>query len=445
MEELRKKGNKCQICTRCGACLGEKKGLQVLMGSAESSGNGTEKWKKFVSESLDGRKTWYACIDIGTTTLAMELYNDQGEVVTNLGLLNPQIVCGADVISRIVMASTQEGLTRLQSLIRRELAKGLAEFHRLLPKGYTLRVWAAGNTVMSYLLMGYEPRELGEAPFTQSHCKEVELLKIGQDLVHLLPCLSAYIGGDLVAGYLWTESLLENKSQSPEKQQKKMDEFSVEYQEDDAVSISYPYLLLDLGTNAEMLLVTEDKIYATSAAAGTAFEGGSKDTFGADFIHLLAECLREGYVDLDGLLKEPFFEAGITVGGRVLTQERIRELQLAKAAVATGIEVLLQEVDLPIHYVIISGGFGYFLKVEDMVSIGMLPAAFADRTISGGNTSLQGLLQMNAIQNASPMVSWEDGKQTSDRMVKKEVQVISLPDREDFQECYVNHMRLESF
>jgi len=156
--------------------------------------------------------------------------------------------------------------------------------------------------------------------------------------------------------------------------------------------------LIDLGTNGELVLGNRNRLLSCSTAAGPAFEGGvNRGIWGADLVSILARLIKEGIVDETGLLAEPYFEQGIRVGNVCVTQEAVRSLQLAKAAVAAGIRILLQEYGITvteINRVILSGGFGYYLNPGDGALIGLLPEELAKKAISGGNTALQGALQV---------------------------------------------------
>ncbi|MDE5951996.1 MAG: ASKHA domain-containing protein, partial [Acetatifactor sp.] len=180
-----------------------------------------------------------------------------------------------------------------------------------------------------------------------------------------LPGLSAFVGGDIVAGILACG--METEEEIP--------------------------LLVDLGTNGELALGNRERILCCGTAAGPAFEGGG-DIWGADMIALTAHLMRQGLVDDTGLLAEPYFEQGISIGGVQITQERIRQLQTAKAAICAGINTLIAAYGLTgaeqVSRVFLAGGFGYFLDVEAAVELGLIPQGLEGRVTAVGNTALAG-------------------------------------------------------
>lgn len=170
----------------------------------------------------------------------------------------------------------------------------------------------AANTTMTYLFMGWNPEELGKAPFTVSHSGAVET-EIAGVACHIIPGLSAFVGGDITAGIL-ASGMLEQEAST---------------------------LLIDLGTNGEMALGNRHRLHACATAAGPAFEGGAnRGIWGADMVRLLQKLLEEGLMDGQGLLKEPYFTKGVRIGDVLVTKESVRAVQLAKGAIAAGIEIL---------------------------------------------------------------------------------------------------------
>ena len=152
-------------------------------------------------------------------------------------------------------------------------------------------------------------------------------------------------------------------------------------------------LLLDLGTNGEIVLGNQNKMMATSVAAGPAFERGTEN-FGTDMMALVACLLEKGMVDETGLLCDTYFDEGITIGGICVTQPYIRSLQMAKAAVCTGIEILATQYGLQdlaeIDKVYLAGGMGYYLDTKAAAKIGLLPVCLADKAFAVGNAVLEG-------------------------------------------------------
>jgi len=354
------KGSKCHICTGCGRCFGKNAEYHVLT---------AELWKDDMGSPLSRNGERLVTVDVGTTTIAMLLYQKDGKVGDEYVAVNPQICHGADVLSRIRAAENPEVLNEMKEQVREVLAQGVEQFLRQLDPGESLQMVLAANTTMVYLLMGWSPKELGEAPFTANHLEGV-YTTIAEVPCYILPGQSAFVGGDITAGIL-----------------------ACEMQEKEEIT-----LLIDLGTNGELVLGNRNRLLSCSTAAGPAFEGGvNRGIWGADLVSILARLIKEGIVDETGLLAEPYFEQGIRVGNVCVTQEAVRSLQLAKAAVAAGIRILLQEYGITvteINRVILSGGFGYYLNPGDGALIGLLPEELAKKAISGGNTALQGALQV---------------------------------------------------
>jgi len=303
-----------------------------------------------------------AIADLGTTTIAMEWYDSEGVKRGEYVCTNPQRVFGTDVISRIQAAENPMLRLQLRQQARQALTEGLLHFRQ--QGGHPEKLVVAGNTTMLYLLMGHDPAPLGTAPFTADYLACEELTLEGVETV-TLPGLSAFVGGDVMAGILACGM-------------------------DRREEIT---LLADLGTNGELVLGNREKLICCGTAAGPAFEGGS-DIWGADMIALTARLMELGLVDETGLLAEPYFEPGITIGAVHITQERIRQMQTAKAAIRAGIGVLAAAYGLTgpeqVSRVWLAGGFGYFLDVRAAISLGLLPQGLEGRVTAVGNTALAG-------------------------------------------------------
>ena len=355
-----KKGTRCTICTGCGRCFGEYEERTHILSLSDAYKN---------KVSLEGP---VICTDIGTTTIAMIAVLEDGSIADSYSVLNPQGKHGADVLSRIKAAKDTAVLDEMKGSVRKVLEDGIKKFERSIALPDTVKMYVSANTTMTYLLMGYDPSELGEAPFKASHLSgEVFSLQVGKINadVTVLPGFSAFVGSDIYAGIIASKLCTSEKYR----------------------------LLLDLGTNGEIALGNKDHLFVTATAAGPAFEGGPcKGIRGADMIHITAALLEENLIDETGLLSEKYFEDGITAGNVYITQESIRALQLAKGAMNAGIKMICDKAGISfsdIEECILAGGFGYFLKPEDAARIGLLPEKLADKTRSGGNTALEGALR----------------------------------------------------
>lgn len=402
--------------------------------------------------------------DIGTTTLAVQLVRlDTGEILDTEVSVNHQRSYGADVLSRI-QASNEGRKKELQESIQKDLW-GL--FERLIEKSgvsgeKVSEICMAGNTAMVHLLLGYSCEELGRLPF-RPVTLEPPVMKAAdvfgsawktgraergvssETRTRLLPGIAAFVGGDITAGLL-----------------------SCDFDQEEGAC-----LLLDFGTNGEIALGGKDRIFVTSAAAGPAFEGGSISwgcgsvpgavchvrigengqaeaktigerppvgICGTGLIETAAELLRCGFMDETGRLAPEYAKTGFpiarTVSGEpiVLTQKDIRELQLAKAAMRAGLEILLSTAGMEykdVRLVWLAGGFGYFMDWNKAAAIGLLPKSFLDRVQIAGNSSLTGARLALTKEGA-----WERIRRL--RSVAKEVR---LGGRKEFQEAYVDAMR----
>ena len=382
MEE-KKRGLRCRICTGCGLCPG------VTVSSGQTAGMhvlGPEAGAVLFDERrpLHGGGRRLAAADIGTTTIAMLLYGEDGAVEDRYLTVNPQTVYGADVLSRIQAAEDPVKAADLKGMALNVLRQGLLRFKARLAPGEELCLVYAANTTMTYLLQGIDVWELGHAPFFASHPKPADMEIEGVPCFGF-PCFSAFVGGDILAGVL-----------------------ACRMAEQEELT-----LLVDLGTNGEMVLGNSRRRIACATAAGPAFEGGpNRGVWGADMISILAALKREGCMDATGLLAEEFFEKGVRVGNVRVTQEAVRAVQLAKAAAAAGIEVLLEKYGVcaeQVGRVILAGGFGYYLKPSDAAEIGLLPPALAKKAVAGGNTALGGCLAAGRAVFAGGRESLEAG------------------------------------
>lgn len=404
-----RRGLRCRICTGCGLCPGvtaqggQTEGLHVL----------TEDALLGEKLPLNGAGRRLAVADIGTTTIAMLLYREDGTVEDRYMSVNPQTVYGADVLSRILAAESASNAADMKNKVRGVLKQGIARFQKKLAEGERLELVLAANTTMTYLLNGLDTGELGHAPFHAQHLEPLHLELEGTPCF-VFPGFSAFVGGDIAAGA-----------------------YACKTAEREEVT-----LLIDLGTNGEMVLGNNHKRIACATAAGPAFEGGAnRGVWGADMISLLAVLRREGILDETGLLSGEFFEKGIRAGNVLVTMESVRSVQLAKAAIAAGIEVLLGRYGISasqVDRVVLAGGFGYYLKPEAAAEIGLLPSVLAQKTFTGGNTALSGCLRAGRLL-------FSDGEAVLCRQLKDIIegtQIVNLAEEPDFNEIYVGKMNI---
>ena len=354
-----------------------------------------------------------AALDLGSTTIAMALGQK------HKGILNPQRPWGADVLSRIEASSNGDAIA-LANVTRKALEKALGD----LDDGEVEGALVSANTAMMHILMGYDCSGLGKAPFV-CHSLDPDTLQLGKYTLYTLPGISAFIGADIVSGLYYLDSLPENQN--------------------DRIC----YLLIDLGTNCEMVLKRDGAYTAVSAAAGSALDGDDElNLMGPDIISLVASALRQGAVDGTGLLADEYFETGIELplkdSGKSyrLTQKHIRGVQLMKAAVLCALDTLLESSAGRVDRVYISGGFGSHLQEDDCFDIRMLPESLRGRVVMAGNTSLLGAQKLAGVIEKQTEKAGKPDFGMLDHIIKG-TRVIELPDMSDFGEKYINSINFE--
>ena len=417
----------CVDCSNCGLCGKGKKEASVVTDSVNApqvsgslaalnglAGSGIQAG---AAETADEIPTLVA-VDLGTTTIGMYLINAvTGEQMGVFVSLNPQQIHGADVISRISNANAGKK-EELQALITETIENGVK---KLIKERTPKLIVISGNTVMGHLLMGYNVESLGVYPFKAEHLEQAETAICGIKTI-LMPGISAFIGGDVVSG-LYTLGFKDSKEVS---------------------------LLIDLGTNAEMVIGNCDRMLALSAAAGPAFD---QKVYGSQLIKAVAQILTEEKADRTGCLAEEYFELGCIAGRTLVKQEEIRELQKAKAAVAAGITLLAREYGVQLSEickVYIAGGLGFYLDLDAAVEIGLFPKEFVGKMEAVGNTSLEGAyryglaLEQDVKEPDHQMDGLDYAGQTKPERELKEllskVRELNLAELEGFEETYINAM-----
>ncbi|MBR1931181.1 MAG: DUF4445 domain-containing protein [Lachnospiraceae bacterium] len=393
---------KCDICTGCGRCTFAAEDVNVMMDM---------RLRKEAVELHYPEGEYLVTVDIGTTTIAMQLHGRNGKVEDSYARLNPQVKYGADVLSRIQAASEDDTAAEdMKTLVRGSLSEGLARFRRLLPRESRLCMVVAANTTMVYLLMGWDVQELGHAPFHVSYPGPIRLELDGVP-AYIFPSLSAFVGGDITAGILAC-GMTERQEVT---------------------------LLIDLGTNGEMVLGNCEKLIACSTAAGPAFEGGvNQGVWGADMVSILAKLRSADVVDETGLLQDSYFDRGVRIEGVHVTQQAIRALQMAKGAVMAGVRILADQYGISfeeIQQVILAGGFGYYLNPRDAAAIGLIPLSLADKTVTGGNTALTGAFYFGTEQFPS-----EAHKKPFWEKPDLQIEILNLAEVPKFDEWYLSSM-----
>lgn len=422
----------------------EQQGFSALAAEAADEG----------ALSLAADHDYGLAVDIGTTTLAAALVDcTDGKILATATAVNSQRSFGADVVSRIGAACHGKGKA-LQKAVRRDLTRLMKQLLKDHPgtAGRCRQMAIAANTTMLHLLMGWPCDGLGDWPFHPVSLggktyRAQEVLgpqsPLADATVTLLPGMSTYVGADITAG-IWQCGLASS----------------------DDVS-----LFVDLGTNGEMVLGNKDQRFIASAPAGPALEGG-KLTWGTGsvpgaicgvriergrakvrtidhtvpvgicgtgILEAMAGLVREGLVDETGKLVEPYFHKGFPLASTLdyqritLSQQDIREIQMAKSAIRAGIESLIERSGISrqrVHQVFLAGGFGYYLDPQKAAVIGLLPADLAERTTAVGNTSLKG-----AIGLLTGAVTLEELQ-----AIAAGVEEIVLGNDEAFQRLYIDYL-----
>ncbi len=367
-------------------------------------------------------RNFMVVVDMGTTTIVAHLVNaNTTETIDARACFNSQGVYGREVTARMIWAE-KKGVEELQKLLIDDingLIRGLAEENQVNLKDITAAV-CAGNTAMGHFLLGLPTYHIRRTPYVAAsltppplRAAEVGIAINPRGLLYSLPGISAWVGSDLTAGILAT-NLHEQKELS---------------------------LLVDIGTNGEIVIGNKDWLISCSASAGPALEGASEEcgmraekgaiekfyldsgviryeTIGAvapigicgsGIIDLVSVLLEgniinrsgnfqegvDGIVDRNGISAYLLVEEGETGNKRpiVITEAEIENVITAKAAIFAAMKIVLQRVDLSfddIQHFYIAGAFGSYINIESAINIGLIPAIPRERIMFVGNTSMEG-------------------------------------------------------
>lgn len=396
------------------------------------------------------RDGYLLAFDIGTTTVVGYLLDRQGRELASSSILNPQSPYGADVISRIGLALKGE-MTALTEKIRSglvEITEDLCKKAGVMPDQISV-VSVVGNPCMQQLFLGISPENLAAVPFEPvltktGICEAKEILPFWSHAALLtIPDISGYVGADTMACVLSTHLYEQN-----------------------AIT-----LMVDIGTNGEMVLGNCKKMVACSTAAGPALEGarihfgmrGAKGAIdhvwsdngriccsviggteavgicGSGLIDAVAVLLETGRINKRGRIQNTEEVDGqrvIYLTDQIyLTQNDIREVQMAKGAIAAGIclmadylGITLEEIDR----VLLAGAFGSFMKPESACRIGLLPKVLADRIEAVGNAAGSG---------AKMLACSKMELEKTDQLVSQ-IQFLELAQLPEFQKTFARCMGL---
>jgi len=412
--------------------------------------------------------------DIGTTTLVGTLLDaNTGQELSVTARMNPQSIYAADVISRInLVIQEKDGLEKLHYQLIGKMNEMIDELanNASIDKKNIYKIVAAGNSTMQHLLLKLNPKNLGSVPFSISVREGIEIKakKIGIDInsdgsIFVFPNIAGFVGGDTVAGILATEI---HKSKDIK-------------------------LLIDIGTNGEIVLGNKNKLISASTAAGPAFEGarisqGMRASEGAiekvilnedvkfnvigniapfglcgtGLIDAVAQMLRKGIIDttgrivdrkeLQGKISEKLLNRIIEKDGQnnfllvyeeftqskrpiFITQKDVRELQLAKAAISAGIKILLKELQIEekeISEILLAGAFGNFIRRSSAKQIGLIPDVPSEKVRFVGNTASSG----------AEMVLLSNNLKEEVELISKNTGYIELSTKADFNELFMEEM-----
>lgn len=394
-------------------------------------------------------------VDLGTTTIAMQLMElNTGKIIDTYCAMNPQRVYGADVLSRIQAAGMGHA-DSMKNSVWKVISDGVNTFlnnnspnnrHQECKyqedqhqnKHLTISCMCiAGNTTMEHLLMGLPTEGLGRSPFTPAEVGLQECIMPGYDFpVYITSVISTFVGGDIVAGLYHCNLLTALTSKQNAENITCTDDTFTSYNKTDA------RLFIDLGTNGEMAIIAGERIIVTATAAGPAFEGGASAAApGSDMIKIIASLLEKGIVDETGLLISPYFDEGIDISipnqtmPIHLTQKDIRAIQMAKAAIRAGIDILCQKMQgCNLTQVYLAGGFGYYLDVDSAIAIGLLPETLRGRIQAVGNTSLAGAFDIAQaiLTNAVNIDALTNSL--------NEIESLNLAQEDSFESLYINYL-----
>jgi len=468
---------------RLACCTYAASDLEVMIPKAHGGSHQKKKLTKLPSDFIPDNK-YDACstdcygiaFDIGTTTVVGMLWSLlSGELIDVEALTNYQSVHGADIISRIQFCNKDpDNISAMQKKIINCLNDILDKLYARngIKADSVSDVTVVGNTTMSHLFLGVSPKSLARAPFTPvfSSAQNVSAKDLGLNVshcanIHLLPNIAGHVGSDIVGMIL--ASGIYKKSGS--------------------------HIAIDIGTNGEIVAIKDGKMLTCSTAAGPAFEGAtiaqgmraaagaieyvkitSDDVIiktiddqpaigicGSGLIDIVAELLKSNIVDETGRMftKDKALEAGIhpSLASRLngsapnisfrltpddaktivsITQQDIREVQLAKGAILAGIQTLMKILDMQeetIDSIMIAGAFGNYIQIENALKIGLFPDIPLEKIISIGNAAGAGssmaLLSAQMRELASK--------------IAVDIQHIELSLNIDFQEFYIYAMNFE--
>jgi len=420
---------------------------------------------------IDG--SYGLAVDIGTTTVAGYLCDLQtGEVLATEAILNPQVAYGEDVISRINHAVTEpDGLATLNRVIVDGIGEIIASITRkaqLVP-GDISEMTVAGNSAMHHIFLNLNPEYLSKSPFVPTIAKSLDIksrdLGIGLDKstnVHILPIEAGFVGADNVGVLIAEEP----------------------YNQDEMV------LIIDIGTNGELVMGNREKLLCASCAMGPAFEGANikfgmraapgaiecvtidrqslevkfkvigsdewstasssvkaKGICGSGIVDAIAEMVKAGIIEESGRFNRKLVSPRFSITdegpafviawaseaslGRDITVsiDDVRAVQLAKGAMYAGVRILMEKLGVTeLDKVILAGAFGSYINKENALAIGLFPDCALERVYSVGNAAGEGA--------RLALISLDKRREAEE--IARKVEYVELTVEPEFQKYFVD-------
>ncbi len=418
------------------------------------------KAKQMKDNAVEKGVSYSFAVDIGTTTVAVYLVNENGVVCRTASRKNAQARYGADVISRIAFCKDEKSVEIMQNTIAFQLNSMMCEIleNARLDEKDMDKVVFVGNTTMLHLLMGKSPLSMGISPYKPEFLEKIEctlgdiskcfeVMKSSRAFV--LPSVSAFVGADIVSAVLAVD--LKSKNENA--------------------------LLIDLGTNAEIVLFYNGKMLSASASAGPAFEGANircgmcagegairnieiingkieceiigdcnaKGICGSGLINAVSVFLKTGILSSNGKISEDeefsdfVFEKDGVFGvwltdEVVITAEDIHNILLAKSAVSVAIKLLLKYANAEMESIdklYIAGAFGASLDINNATTVGIIPKTLKFKTQAVGNAA-----GMGAVKSISNEKLLDISQQ-----IAVECESINLSADKDFEELFLNELK----
>lgn len=425
-------GCKCIITRDCKIEVPSSLASEITSVIAEEAAEGADLEKNDIG----------IAVDVGTTTIATAIIElATGKILRQRNITNGQLKYGADVMSRVKAAMDGKS-DDLKECVRRGLIT-LGE--ELLGENFLMhKIVFSANTIMTHLFLGYVVDGFAKYPFVPYTLDSVSFVESGRN-IFFMPAISAFVGGDIVSGLFHMNRRLSEQGCSGDK-----------------------YLLVDLGTNAELVLFDGENYWCSSASAGPALEGASLScgvasvrgainhisirdgkcsytTIGGDspiglcgsgVIDIIHEMHRNGIIDDGGLLIDKYADEGFPVTDRIrITAEDIQQVLLAKAAIYSAIRIVIDTAGVnldDINHLFVSGGLGASIGVWSAAGIGIFPPELLPKFEAVGNTSLLGAIDYMVEPNEGTL-----------NEIKSNSKVVVLNDNPDFERIFLDNLMLK--